>query len=223
MSNAWRYFGRADDVLVLNNGEKVSPTSIESTLRSSPLVNDVAVFGSNQSALCAFVYVNKDQLDPSFGSLNSPSSRAKLLTHLKPVIDRANAFSPSFAQLNSELIAFCDDLDSSPRTSKGTVRRSVAEKVFADRIQQLYCASANSTSPSAGIQIVTSTSQEQIVRLVQDVIEQVLSRRPGVDQELFDFGVTSLQAMRIRARLVSSTGIKALESNVVFEYPTTSL
>lgn len=39
----YRYRGRKDDVIVLNNGEKVSPALMEAALQSSPLVTGAMI------------------------------------------------------------------------------------------------------------------------------------------------------------------------------------
>lgn len=205
-------------MLVLSNGEKVSPGNFESVLRASPLVNEIVIFGSNRPSICAFVFVNGS----SASRPNSPNERARLLKELRPALDAANASAPTYAQLHDELIHFSTDLDSLPRTSKGTVRRSVAEKQYEDLISTLF-----STEGENGEQVQTldcaSTSVEDLSSAIQDMIAQVVGHEPSLDQDLFDFGLNSLQAMRARAVLVKATGLGQLGSNVVFEHPSCGL
>lgn len=216
-AHAWRYSGRADDVLVLSNGEKVSPGNFESVLRASPLVNEIVIFGSNRPSICAFVFVNESVSDP-----NSREQRLHMLKELRPALDAANASAPTYAQLHDELIHFSSDLDSLPRTSKGTVRRSVAEKQYNDLISTLF-----STESEKGDQPQTldcaSASVASVATTIQDIIAQVARQKPSLEQDLFDFGLNSLQAMRARAVLVKATGLDQLGSNVVFEYPSCAL
>jgi long-chain acyl-CoA synthetase len=47
--------GRKKELIVLATGKKVSPTRIENLLTSSPLIDQVAVFGEGRSALIALI------------------------------------------------------------------------------------------------------------------------------------------------------------------------
>lgn len=208
---------------MLSNGEKASPGNIESTLRSSPLVVEVVLFGSNRPAVCAFVYV--DSSKSANGDLNEGVIRTKLLEELRPTLELANASAPSYAQLQEELIHFSTDLASLPRTSKGTIRRSVAEQQFESQIAALFeRPAAPSTSDSlATLEATKALSTDQLDILVQKAVSKVASKAPGLDQDLFDFGITSLQAMRVRSNIASSTGFANLSTNVVFEHPSCQL
>ncbi|KAK2686197.1 hypothetical protein QWA68_014623 [Fusarium oxysporum] len=47
---AFRYIGRLDDILVLENGEKFNPISVESEISSSPLIDGCIIFGTGKPA-----------------------------------------------------------------------------------------------------------------------------------------------------------------------------
>lgn len=47
----WLYRGRADDVIVLSNGEKVNPLDMEACINSNPAVKAALVVGSSV-AIC---------------------------------------------------------------------------------------------------------------------------------------------------------------------------
>jgi hypothetical protein len=41
----WKYRGRADDLIILSNGEKINPIPVENTIRSNPLVKAALAVG----------------------------------------------------------------------------------------------------------------------------------------------------------------------------------
>jgi long-subunit acyl-CoA synthetase (AMP-forming) len=53
--NAWRYYARLDDTLVLENGEKANPLIIEGVARNHPDEGEAIAFGANKDRLGLFV------------------------------------------------------------------------------------------------------------------------------------------------------------------------
>jgi hypothetical protein len=47
--NAWKYFARLDDTIVLMNGEKVTPIAFEQAVRDNKYVTEAVLFGSGKA------------------------------------------------------------------------------------------------------------------------------------------------------------------------------
>jgi long-chain acyl-CoA synthetase len=54
--------GRIKDVIVLANGEKVSPTDMEMAIASDPFIEQVMVIGDNRPYLVALLVLNREQI-----------------------------------------------------------------------------------------------------------------------------------------------------------------
>ncbi|KAL4974846.1 hypothetical protein BDW66DRAFT_167504 [Aspergillus desertorum] len=61
--NAWRYYARLDDTLVLENGEKANPLVIEGVARNHPNVGEAIAFGSYRPRLGLFLIRAKGRAD----------------------------------------------------------------------------------------------------------------------------------------------------------------
>ena len=60
--------GRIKDVLVLANGEKVSPADMEMAISAHPLFEQVMVIGDNRPCLAVLVVLNKDQANEQYSN-----------------------------------------------------------------------------------------------------------------------------------------------------------
>jgi len=58
--NAWRYYARQDDTLVLDNGEKANPLTREGVTRENRNVAEAIVFGANKPRLGLFIIPSVD-------------------------------------------------------------------------------------------------------------------------------------------------------------------
>nr|XP_019007008.1 uncharacterized protein I203_00603 [Kwoniella mangroviensis CBS 8507]OCF70469.1 hypothetical protein I203_00603 [Kwoniella mangroviensis CBS 8507] len=207
--NVWKYVGRGDDVIVLSNGEKASPGIIESALRQSAHLSDVLVVGSDQSQLGILLFPK------------SPSAPSDLLERLSPLIDRANSDSPSFAQISKDMcLVVSESTKRLPKSSKGTIQRGVAYEVFSEEINQLY------DQQHGQGDYLPKRSVEDIREEVKKIIENIAASQLRVENlnentDLFNWGVNSLMATRIRTNLQKklNTGGVVLPNNVVFERP----
>ncbi len=85
--------GRIKDILVLANGEKVSPADVEMAISAQPIFEQVMVVGDNRPCLVVLVVLNKDAPASSY-------SNDKLLTM---IADCLRGF-PGYAKIKSILI-----------------------------------------------------------------------------------------------------------------------
>jgi len=175
-----------------SNGEKASPGPVESLLRSSPLVAEALVIGSDQPQLGVLIFAR-----------SSTSSSSELLRDLEPLLTEANASSPSFAQVSKDMCLVITDpkrLEVMPKSSKGTIQRGVAYQVYTAEIASLYATNGDASEQTK------KRSLEEITQFVKETIVKVVEGKRKVeglesDTDLFSWGVDSLMATRIRASL----------------------
>ncbi|WP_040576892.1 AMP-dependent synthetase/ligase [Methylophaga lonarensis] len=137
--------GRIKDILVLSNGEKVSPSDIESSIVSDKYFDQAMLIGEGQSFLSAIVVLNPDnwfglarklQLDPmSDASLNEK----KLHQHLIGEIRQLMKAFPAYAKVR-RLILTLDPwtIENGMLTPTMKVKRAQVSQHFEAQIRKLY-------------------------------------------------------------------------------------
>ncbi|KAH8804476.1 putative NRPS-like enzyme [Xylogone sp. PMI_703] len=202
--NAWKYCGRNDDVIVLENGEKVNPIDIEGAVVQHPLVAAVVVFGVGK---------------PYPGMLIIPESsdlpQTALLEQIWPEIEAAQAMSPEYAKISKEMVVILPQGTSYPKTDKGTIIRKAFYNQFSEEITQFY----NNTYAGGAVSLTATEMHD----LVQSEVSKILSPvQVAEDTDFFELGLNSLQASRLRGFLVRKINFngQSLGFNVVFDHPT---
>jgi hypothetical protein len=171
-----------------SNGEKMSPGPIEIILRSSPLIADALVVGSNR---------------PQVGCLLFPADfppPVDLVQRLTDLLKKANEQSPSHAQLGSEMcfvVAQAERAAELPKSSKGTIQRGVAYDTYKSEIDALYGDGAEGQR----LTIAGRELENWLLAKVEDVIGDSKRYKNDVldkETDLFSWGVDSVKAARLR-------------------------
>ncbi|KAK5710543.1 hypothetical protein LTR17_018815 [Elasticomyces elasticus] len=89
--NAWRYYARKDDTIVLSNGEKANPLVLEGVARENALVAEAVVFGTHKPHLGMFLV-----------RANSVVSDANVIAAVWPLVEATNVSMPTHASLSRE-------------------------------------------------------------------------------------------------------------------------
>ena len=214
--NLWLYMGRSDDVIVLSNGEKLNPSSMEQTLREDPDIKDVIIVGQARCEPAALI---------------EPANRKKLedvVKNLESYLVEANKKAPSHAKLNKDHIALTLPDKPMLRTAKGTVRRGATVKAYADEIDHIY-ADAETRSSTAAMHLEIK-DKASLTNSLQEMLESVAGTgRLSPDQDIFSAGVNSLQVMTLVRQLRQSvtghgSGISAdlVTPRIIYANPTIS-
>ncbi|EXJ70135.1 uncharacterized protein A1O5_07208 [Cladophialophora psammophila CBS 110553] len=96
----WRTCGRADDVIVLSNGEKLNPVDIESQIaKAHPAITGALVVGQGRFQPALIVEVGGIDVDKE-------KEKGDLLQAIWSTINAANKTSPKHGQLTKPLILF---------------------------------------------------------------------------------------------------------------------
>lgn len=208
--NAWRYHSRADSQLTLITGKKFDPAPLEATIATSPLLDDVLIFGNGK---------------PFPGALLLRSSNAtnmsdeELLAQLWPDIQRCNAEGQDHTKLSrSMLIVLPSKAAGLEKSSKGTVMRRQAEGRFSNIIEKAYQSDDNQTNGQNGDSHIPDN---ELPVVVLEMIKSVLSAEETIpeDADLFTHGVDSVACMQIRSKLqkLLPSSSAALPLNVVYD------
>lgn len=190
-TNLWRSKGRGDDIVVLSNGEKFNPIDAERLLETHPLIQRAFIIGQDHFQTALLV-------EPTWDELSSTWVPDSLIKDLKHVIDEANNILPSYANIHRTHIAFSSRDRPFPLTAKGSLRRREILQMYADVIDGLYQAVADTTTFTKKSETPQRPDFENIQQWVQDVVGEILSRT-GIepDDDIITLGMDSLQVVRL--------------------------
>lgn len=210
--NLWRHAGRADDILVLVNGEKVNPIEMEQCISNHPDVRSALVFGEGHLH-CALL------IEPNSGTLDSMSDKLGMIESIWPSIQRANSDCPAYARIPKSLVAFTGPGKPMQRAGKGTVQRRQTVMDYQSEMDALYAhekvLTASDTKPVADLSDEHAT-RAMMVDLVLHVTEwQDLKE----EENFFERGMASSHAVRLAGQLKASTGSELIATSTVYRNP----
>ena len=208
IAHAWKYGGRLDDTIVLMNGEKAIPISVEQAVRQNRHVKDAVVFGSGQSRLGMAVIAA------------GPSSECEILDCLQPIIEEENKVSPAYAQLSLDMVIVLPAGTRYPQTDKGTLIRQAFYKDFSRQIENIY---KRLEAASGGTLVLNTSELRSFIRnKLTDIVLGIRQSDIADDADLFALGVDSLQSTRLRSSILQKIQLNGgtLPQNVVFDFPT---
>jgi nucleoside-diphosphate-sugar epimerase/aryl carrier-like protein len=214
----WLYHGRLDDVIVLSNGEKFNPTSMEEIISSHPLIARTVILGQGRFQSCALV---EPYWDAWKGEENT------LVNEIWPIVQKANDAAPGHARLMRDRIGLTCASKPFMLTPKGTIQRRTVLKDYADEIEALYTRQAEND--------VTRISKDAPISYIKayiaNVLEEMLSMASIDDNaDLFALGVDSLQTLRLGQILQAAlkatrpeVTVAAFNSQQLYSHPTICL
>jgi thioester reductase-like protein len=198
----FRPLQRTDDVIVLKNGEKVSPYHLESVLSQRDDVRGAIVFGNGQSQLGVLVEPRQP--------LASPNTIAAFKESILGCLSEAGSSIDAHARIVfSEAIVVLQQGQSLPRSDKGELLRRACYEAYSQEIEHAY-ELLSSVSVETDNSLLKGDVEENLQQLIKT---QIL--RPGQSQELtrstdlFELGLDSLQAMQLRQILFSSLVVES--------------
>jgi len=216
-----RAVGRRDDLIVLATGEKVLPRILERMLEESPHVKTAVAFGEGQFEL---------------GVIVEPSTNHEDINELKkciwPIILEAGKQMDSHAKISSpDGIIVATDEQKIARSDKGSISRKEIYRQFDKQIRRAYQLMENNTANGNSHIPLSSENLEEVLQKIVDaeLADNLGSNSCGVDDDLFELGVNSLQCVRIyrsvqiMARLAAEKGdlsLKTPSKDFVHKNPT---
>lgn len=162
-------------------------------MRSFPTIADAIVFGAGRTQAGALIILSE------FVPKDTP--RDALLTLVKPAVDFANAEAPSHSHLSPETLVFLPFDTVIPRADKGSFLRPKVYVAFKAVIDGVYAAIEGEDD---SVQKRTFDTLDQVTAYVTEVVKSTVEGDNAgleVGTDLFDYGLDSLQAGRIRNTL----------------------
>lgn len=189
--------GRTDDLILLANGEKVTPRILENTLFENELVNVAIAFGDGQFELGVIIQPSSPLEVESYDLYKSS---------IWPIVVQAGDQMDAHARITSkDSIMIIPSETALPRSDKGSIMRKEVYKIFEAEIAAVY-QTLEQITPSAGDTLLDMDNLEQELK---DMIQDRLTWRANPEDwtiydDLFDLGMDSLQAVQLRRFILSS-------------------
>lgn len=191
-SGLWLYRGRADDIIVLSNGEKFNPQDLEAVVSSHPDVQAVLTVGEGRTQPALIVEARK--------SLSELPSTSQQVDRLWDVVAEANESLPKHAQIDREHVAVLAPDDEFPRSSKGAVQRRPTLIQKQDLIEDLYNSADSKQSDPFELNFETLDTLKYSLATGIQATCQALAEIDA-DANFFESGMDSLQAMQLTRKL----------------------
>lgn len=188
--------GRQDDMIVLGTGEKVVPCILESMLTENEQVKNALAFGEGQSELGVMVELAVPL---------SLEEQDRFMSSIWSIILKANDVMDQHARIFSKEGVFILPSGATiPQSDKGSLMRKEAYRLFEADIAKIY-----KNLESAVIDDQVKLDADRIEEGLKTMIQTQLNWRvPAIewnfDDDLFELGMDSLQAVRLRRLLISA-------------------
>ena len=213
----WRPAGRADDVVVLLNGEKTNPVSMEQHIAASyPETSGVLVAGAQRFQTCLLLEFADKKLDSR--------GRVSAIKKIWPVIEQANKLCPSHARISRTHVLFTVPEKPMLRTAKGTISRAATTALYEDEINALYAGADEFDMPLRIDSLGSGTAFDR--KKVYDFILQSLdsimelgSIRIEAADNFFELGFDSLQAITLARVIKHGLALPFLTPSFVYSHP----
>ncbi|OQU95819.1 hypothetical protein CLAIMM_01986 [Cladophialophora immunda] len=192
----WRTRGRADDVIVLSNGEKLNPVDTESHIaKAHSAITGALVVGQGRFQPALLLEVNGIDVDKE-------DEKRDLLQAIWPTVEVTNKTSPKHGQLTKSLILFSSPSKPFLRTPKLSVRRKPTADLYSEEIEELYRRVEGDVDNVDRSDVPEDTNLHDlssIQKFVQHLVGNVTgwTNNLSQDTDLFMLGMDSLHVVRL--------------------------
>ncbi|KAF2647901.1 acetyl-CoA synthetase-like protein [Lophiostoma macrostomum CBS 122681] len=121
--NLWKIYGRADDMLAFQTGEKFHPVDAEQFLLKHAEIEDAMLLGTGMTK----------------GALPLSLASGVGLGQILDLIEQMNGRCPSYARISSDRIILVDQKRPLIKTGKGTISRRATTDIYQKEIDALPC------------------------------------------------------------------------------------
>lgn len=175
----WRHVGRADNIIVFSNGEKLNPTTIEKTIEDDPRVKGALVVGSGRFEPALIV-------EPVLYPKNVEGEES-FLDSIWPKVLLANNDSVAHGKISRPLIGISNPSKPFLRAGKGTVQRAGTVKLYGEEIEQIY--NHSEQTKLSQLPPLDVSSEDGLAKSIQILFEsQLESTNLELDTDYFSAG-----------------------------------
>ena len=208
----WLYEGRADDIIVFSNGEKLNPLSSEQSIEAHAEIQNAIVVGAGRFQAGLLLDPIKETLDNC--------GQSQLLERVWPLIEEVNGNTVAHGRINRNLIFFAKPEKPLLRTPKGSVRKKLSLDLYSEEIDKLYKATEADAKISARSSLDLSRPESVLTSLC-DMVEEQTGWKPQAVEDLFKSGLDSLQTLNLTHQINSVPGMSAhIDSKEIYSHPT---
>ncbi|KAJ5715826.1 NRPS-like enzyme [Penicillium malachiteum] len=215
--NLWKYHGRFDDVIVLSNGEKLNPISLEKMVEGHPAVHRALVIGSARFQTCLLIEPGMEY------DLNTIDHQA-FIDDVWSVVEAGNETVPRYGQISKSMVRLSSREKPFKLTPKGTTQRRAVNNDYSDEIDHIYA--CQDKQPIA--ELPESITPEGIYDFLQCLVSSLTGQKNlQAEDDLYSMGLDSLQAIQLSKTLKtsvssynSSLDISSLSVQGIYGHPT---
>ncbi|KAI0407921.1 hypothetical protein F4802DRAFT_605343 [Xylaria palmicola] len=205
----WIHHGRADNIIVFSNGEKLNPVTLEEVVQDQPDVQGALVIGSNrfQAGLL---------LEPS-EHLADEEDKRRFIGSVWPIVEKVNRGTVAHGQISREMITVATYTKPFLRSGKGSIQRADTVQLYAEEIDNLYKQAENGSQlPVADVDM---SSEETLTASISNLFGE---KKLEPDTDFFAIGIDSLQIMNVSRSLRASLSLETtvLSARVIYRNPT---
>ncbi|KAM0142805.1 hypothetical protein ACHAO1_001043 [Botrytis cinerea] len=211
----WLYRGRADDIIVFSNGEKLNPVTMEQTINEHELVRSAIIVGQARFQPAVMIELN----DPVEVTENN---KKDLISRIQSSIDAANKGSPSHGHIKDGFVMFAKPEKPFLRAGKGTVQRAATIKLYEPEIEELFANTEDGEDNS-----LDTSSLESLTSTLKDLVAKIASvDEVSVDEDVFANGsFDSLLVFTLLRQLRSALKkdnieTEKLQASTIYKNPT---
>ncbi|KAM0341657.1 hypothetical protein ACHAPU_009903 [Fusarium lateritium] len=219
LKDHWRYIGRADDIIVFSNGEKLNPVSIEASINGHALVNGAIVVGQGKFQAALILEPTEEAWPKNNDEI------AAFISDVWPLVEKANSETVAHGRITRNVVTIADPAKPFLRAGKGTVQRANTVEIYADFIESLYEKAGTTNLENTSI-VLDLSDEHALTRSIILLFETELDVEIlEPDTDFFSAGVDSLKVMTA-ANLLRTTLQKAgvdtttIEPRLVYRHPT---
>ena len=213
----WLYRGRADDIIVYSNGEKLNPLAMEATIESHPAVRSALIGGHGKFQSVLLV----EPVTPP----STEQEREDLINKLWPTIEKANQQSPAHGKLFKDVVTFTTAEKPMLRAGKGTVQRRKTLELYEEELNALYTVATGSAEGVIVQDSPGNSSQSTTENNLLDLIRTATNLDITLTGNMFDVGLDSLQVLNLVKQINSlqihrGQGNRLIASKTIYAHPT---
>ncbi|KAK5172165.1 uncharacterized protein LTR77_003803 [Saxophila tyrrhenica] len=216
-SYAYRFHGRADDIVVLGNGEKFNPVTMEAIVQGAPFLSGALIVGQGKFQ-AALIVEPKEEAPPG-------ESQDKLIETIWPWVQKANVDGPAHAQIFKSKVLVTSPDKPLVRAGKGTVVRQKSTDAYSEEIEALYIDKLEDPTTIEGLPTLQPPfTAEKLTAFICAYLSTLLSWEIKPHDDVFVLGMDSLQTNQVvnglKSRLHSQADISFLSPKAVYHHPT---
>ena len=213
-SDYWISCGRFDDVIVLSNGEKFNPTTMEKHIQAHPIVSSALVSGRDRVQAALLVEL-RPNIQHQLGT-----DRLKILEELWPTIDQANHHGPAHGRLSKSFVLFTTPEKPMYRTPKGNVHRNSTLNLYDKEIDALYLSQELESSVVGIKPLGESRMSLDLLRHLIGQVSSISMSSVKNDESLFYLGMDSLHVLHLSHNLNVTMGKHVTTPGLIYRNPT---